>query len=144
LVSRKLDAGDGKPADSATAVVLEHAGRGLTPAVARLVGTATALGGVVLLLAALALAWPVPAALGLVGALNGAALAAVALRYRLPVAHVPAVVCLAVGYLAGFHVLAGNVPLWEADLGPRLLVLAVTAESGTALIALVLCQLAAS
>jgi hypothetical protein len=152
LVHRKLEGASEGPADAGApaqeapggAATDEPVARGLPLAVARLVGTATALTAMVVLLAALALAWPAPAALALIGGLNGIALTAVALRYRLPAAHVPALVCLGAGYLAAYHVGAGNLTLSQAEDGQHLLALALSPESGSALIPLVLVFLAVS
>src|SRR5262249_27332669 len=72
-------------------------------AVPRAAGTAVALLGAAGMLLALALAWPRPEALAVVGALNFGLLTWAAFRYRAAPAHAPALLCLAVGYLAAFH-----------------------------------------
>lgn len=75
----------------------------------RVTGTSLAVAGAMLLLAALAVAWPRPDLLIVVGSVNFVALAALAAGGRLPVLHVPAAACLAAAILVGFHVAQGNV-----------------------------------
>jgi hypothetical protein len=75
-------------------------------------GTGVALLGMLVLLTALAFAWPQPEALILVGLLNFVTLTRVALEFRLPVGHAVALACLTVSYVAGYHFLTG----WPAEL----------------------------
>ena len=98
---------------------------------ARTIGTGVALAGMLILLAALALAWPVPLALLLVAALNFAVLEGAAARGRLPLAVVPALLCLAVGYLVGLYLLHGDLTLTQTDCGDLLPALAVSPRSGS-------------
>jgi hypothetical protein len=85
--------------------LLVHQGLEAQPdlAVLRTTGTAVALAGVALMLLALGLAWPLPYALVLVGLLNAAVLSWIAYRHAVPLAHAPALFCLAVAYLLVFH-----------------------------------------
>src|SRR5262249_43972288 len=62
-------------------------------------GTGVALLGMLVMLAALACAWPQPGALILVGLLNFAVLTGVALGVRLPAAHAVALASLTVSYV---------------------------------------------
>jgi hypothetical protein len=111
----------------------------------RTAGTSVALVGMTALVAALGLAWPQPPLILLVGALNAVALGAVAFRYRVPVAHCPAIACAAVVYLVAFHLLWGHLAgVPHDDLGPTMLRLAFTAQSGTALVGLFLILAAAA
>lgn len=74
----------------------------------RTAGTAVTLVGMLGMAAAHAFAWPQPAATLAVGLLNFAALAAIALRCRLPVAHAAALVSLAAVYVTGVHLALGH------------------------------------
>lgn len=102
----------------------------------RTAGTVVALVGIGLLVAGLALAWPQPAALICVGLAGAAALAWAAFFYRLPLAHVGTAVCAGVVYLGLYCVLARQVPWTGDDLGRRLLVEVLNAQSGAALVGL--------
>jgi hypothetical protein len=104
----------------------------------RTAGTALALAGMLVMVGAVILAWPQPIAILLVCALNFAVLTTVAFRYGLPVAHAPALLCLAVGYLAGFHLVWGNLAVPQEQLGMHLLRMATSAQSGSALVLVVL------
>ena len=106
-------------------------------AVYRTAGTATALSGMVLMLAAVAMAWPNPLALVLVGTIAAAALVTVALRYELPVAHAGAIAAAAVVYATGYHVAAGNVSLVDAAAGRSLIQAVIGPQMGAALVGLV-------
>jgi hypothetical protein len=103
----------------------------------RTVGTAIALAGLVVLLTAVALAWPGPRSMVLVCALDFAVLTIIAWRYRWPVAHAGALPCLVVGYLTAFHLLAGNLNVAYSETDQRLLEQAVAPVSGAALTVLV-------
>jgi hypothetical protein len=106
--------------------------RGLSPALARLVGMVIALVGVSVMLAALGPAWPRPTPLILISGLNAAVLAGVALGMRLPYAHVPSLACLAISVVIGFHGLRGELSD-ENVLSPRLLALAISPATGVVL-----------
>jgi hypothetical protein len=138
LLHRRLTAGlqTGPPTASDTPAAREapSAAPGLAPEVARAIGTGVALAGTLILLVALVLAWPVPLALLLVSALNFAVLETAAPRGRLPLALVPGMFCVVVGYLLGLHLLHGNLTLTEPNAGARLLALAVSPLSGSGLV----------
>lgn len=102
----------------------------------RTTGTAVGLAGMLLMLAAVVLAWPQPIAMILVCALNFAFLTAVALRCREPIAHAIAIPCLTIGYLIAFHLLAGH--LSSEDRGGALVRTLLSGQSGSALAVLVL------
>jgi hypothetical protein len=97
----------------------------------RTAGTATALLGVLIMLAAVVPAWPRPLPVVLVCGLDFLALTVVAIRYDLPVAHAAALPCLALGYLTGFQLVQGSITMdgAEADLTAAL----GSADSGLAL-----------
>jgi hypothetical protein len=103
----------------------------------RTTGTAVALGAMTVMLAAVVLAWPRPLTMLAVGLLDFAVLTAVALNYRLPVAHALALPCLGIAYLTGFHLLTGNLDLAAPSSGEHLLQLAASHASGSGLIVLV-------
>ncbi len=72
----------------------------------RTAGIVVALLGVVLQLAALAVMWPQPLGLVVVGLVNAAGLFFVAVHHRFPVAHTGVMACLGVAWLAGFQLAA--------------------------------------
>src|SRR5262249_21299443 len=82
------------------------------------------------------LGWPRPAALTFIGTLNGMVFLWLALVFRLPRAHGPAIVCFAVGFLTCFHGLRGELDVAEAELGPRLLSIVTSGEGAVALVVL--------
>jgi hypothetical protein len=102
----------------------------------RAVGTSIALGGMLILLAAVAMAWPLPIALVAVCVVNFVVLSTTAWRFRLPVLYAAALPCLAVGYLTGYHLVTGGLNVARAELGTQLVHLALTGASGGALTAL--------
>jgi hypothetical protein len=77
----------------------------------RTLGTAVALIGMMIMLAAGLLAWPAPTAVLLVCLFNFAIISYVAIRYELPIAHAAALPCLAVLFLATFHLTDANLSL---------------------------------
>jgi hypothetical protein len=103
----------------------------------RMAGTAVALGGMAFMLGAAALAWPQPMAVLLVCALDFLVLTAVALFFDLPIAHAAALPCLLISYLTAFHYFAGHLAAPRAELGGRLLDQALSAQSGSILVFLV-------
>jgi hypothetical protein len=127
-----------QPAEESDAAAEAEPRRGLAPGVARTIGTGVALGGALVLLLALGFAWPVPLALLIVSGLNVAVLEVAAARGRLPLLLVPALVCLAVGYLVGLHLLHGNLGLTRADQGALFPALAVSPLTGSGLVVLVI------
>ena len=74
----------------------------------RVAGTMVALLGAGCLLAAVVMAWPDPVMLVAVGSLATAALAYVALRYRLPLVHWGAIASATLVYLVGYQMLTGR------------------------------------
>jgi hypothetical protein len=100
----------------------------------RTTGTATALTGMVVMLAAVGLAWPHPHAVAAISTVDFAVLTWVAFRYQLPVAHAVALPCLLLGYLAGWHLLPG----WLGEEAVLNAGLALSADSGKVLVGLVL------
>lgn len=74
----------------------------------RTAGTALAVGGAMLMGAAVVFAWPRPDLLIAVGLTNGVMLVGLALRGNLPILHVAAVACLALASLVALHLLQGN------------------------------------
>ncbi len=117
--------------DGADAVSL-----GLSPEIARLVGTILALAGMAIMIGCLALAWPRLAGLIAVGLINAGVLSAVALGYRWPLVHGPALLGLTAAYLTAFHGLLGNLAEETASPGRHLLGLFGSADSGSALVVL--------
>src|SRR5262249_194814 len=77
----------------------------------RTTGTAVALTGMIVMLAAGLLAWPSPLALLLVCIFDFATLSYIAFRYELPIAHAAALPCLAVLFLVSFHLTSGALGL---------------------------------
>jgi hypothetical protein len=101
----------------------------------RTAGTAIAVGGVGMMLAGMALAWPDPVTLLPVAAVNAAALTYLALRLRVPAAHWLATACAMLAYLVGFHVLAGHIG-WRVE-GESLAQVLVHPSGGAGLLGLV-------
>jgi hypothetical protein len=77
----------------------------------RTTGTAVALTGMIVMLAAGLLAWPSPFPLLLVCIFDFAIITYVAFRYELPIAQAAALPCLAVGFLVCFHLTGGSLGL---------------------------------
>jgi len=105
-------------------------------ATARTVGTLVGLSGMALMLAAVALAWPAPLPLLLLCTLNAIVFTAIAFRAEWPTAHAAALPCLALGYLTAVHWALGHLHGAEQS-GWQLLAVLFSAQSGTALAALV-------
>lgn len=103
--------------------------RRLAEAGTRTAGTVIAMIGAAIQLAAVPLAWPDPLQVGLVCFLNFIVLTSAANRYRLPIAHAPALASLALGYLTVIMLLTG-----ETSLASRWL---VSSSAGWALVPLV-------
>lgn len=101
----------------------------------RTAGTAVVLFGLGVMVAAPALAWPQPAALLAVCLFNFVALTVSASRGSFVVAHLPALACLTVATLTGYHLLFGPLDLWSAS-APRLVLLALSPSSGALLVGL--------
>jgi hypothetical protein len=121
------------------------ADRGSTGSHLSLSGTVIGLVGALVMLTALVLAWPNPAALLLVCLLNAVVLIGAALAFRLPLVHAPALLCLSVGYLTAYHLGAGHLAdLLREERAVRLAELTVSSSSGAALAALVALVIAAA
>ena len=110
-----------------------------------LAGTIVALVAMLVMLAALALAWPAPGWLMAVAVLNTVALVFAAFRWRLPILHTGVIACAALAYLTAFYLLIGELHLSDAEPnGVSMLRLMVSAKSGTALAGLFLVLAAVS
>lgn len=105
--------------------------RHVSVATLRLAGTVIGVTGMAFMLAALALAWPRPVGLVLIGVLNALVLMSFAAGYRLPAAVGPAVLCLAISYLTIFHLLTATNIEWS---GRELLELFFAPVSGLPLL----------
>ncbi|HWB10609.1 MAG TPA: hypothetical protein VG826_15370 [Pirellulales bacterium] len=104
----------------------------------RTAGTAVALASVTVMLAGLGLAWPMPLGLVAASVFNFAALATIGLQYRMRPFHLVAAGCLAVGYVVGCHVAAGNIAIGQhTGSGLTLLRLFVDGETGLWLVGFV-------
>ena len=125
------------PILSAGLTVIRGTAQSAAMGVYRTAGTTVALIGMVVMVAALVMAWPRVPAMVVVGSFNAAALVYVAMRHRLPVAHAGAIACAAMVYLLVFHVARGALP-WDAAEGGGLMILeeVLSARSGTALVGL--------
>ena len=75
----------------------------------RTTGTALGLLGLMIALAGMILAWPNPSSIVPAALLNFAMFTVLAVTLEIPIAHLIAAFCLALGYLVVFHVFAGNV-----------------------------------
>ena len=118
------------------ATVSEAPGPSATSAL-RTAGTAVALGGMVLMLGAAALAWPQPAAVLAVCGLDFLVLTAIAFYFGPPIAHAAAISCLAAAYLTAFHLFMGHLAVSHDLLAARMLETALSAQSGSILVFLV-------
>ncbi|HEY8751055.1 MAG TPA: hypothetical protein VIM11_23930 [Tepidisphaeraceae bacterium] len=101
---------------------------------ARTAGTSIAVAAAFLMLGAIGVAWPDPALMLPLCALNFVILTAIALWFEIPAAHWIALPCLIVGHVLGFHVLRGHVG-WRSSAGELASVL-LNGSSGTALLPL--------
>ncbi|MCX5662089.1 MAG: hypothetical protein NTW19_20625 [Planctomycetota bacterium] len=91
--------------------------RARRPRLANLRTTATAVGvaGVAIMLAAAGMAWPTPAHLVPIAAIDFALLTLAAMTMVIPLAHLPALLCLVVAALLGANVARGRVAWGEPD-----------------------------
>jgi hypothetical protein len=101
----------------------------------RTAGTAVALAGLGIMLAGVALAWPIPGPLLGALLLAGGVLVVAAFTARVPWAHAGAVPCLALAVLVAFHLAAGRLPVPD-DPSATLLRLLSSADSAAVLAAL--------
>ncbi len=81
---------------------------GLSPKTTLLLGTLVGVIGAMLLLVALGLAWPRPLPVVIIGLINAAVFAALALMTRIPHAHIPGAICFAIATTTLFHWSRGN------------------------------------
>jgi hypothetical protein len=102
----------------------------------RVTGTGVALAGMLVLLGSVALAWPHPALLAAVCALDYAVLTVLSFRERAPFGHAAALPCLVLGWLAAFHGIAGDLSMTGA--GASLARALFLPTGGVALVPLVL------
>jgi hypothetical protein len=106
-------------------------------------GTMVALVGMLIMLAAVFLAWPNPIALIAVSFFNFAVLTLAAFYFRLPVGHAFALVCLTIGCMTTYHLGAGHLSGLEREQwAGRLTELAWSQLTGVALLALFLASVA--
>jgi hypothetical protein len=98
----------------------------------RTTGTALGILGLAIVLAGMLLAWPNPASIVPAAIFNFAIFTALAIALELPVAHLIATQCLALGYLVAFHVSAAHVA-WKNLRVMSLLEVVLSAPSGQAL-----------
>jgi len=99
----------------------------------RTTGTALGILGVMIVLAGMILAWPNPSSIVPAALLNFAIFTVLAVALELPVAHLIAAICFAVGYLVAFHVFAGNIT-WVNLRVMSLLNVSLSVASGQALV----------
>ncbi|HKN83140.1 MAG TPA: hypothetical protein VJW17_06885, partial [Pyrinomonadaceae bacterium] len=99
----------------------------------RTTGTALGILGVMIVLAGMVLAWPNPASIVPAALFNFAIFTALAVALELPIAHLIAAVCFALGYLVAFHVFSGNIP-WINLRVMSLLFVSLSEASGEALV----------
>jgi hypothetical protein len=104
----------------------------------RTTGTALAVGGAMLMAAAVVFAWPSPELLIAVGLTNGAILVLLALRGGLPILHVAAAGCLALASLVAFHAVQGNLAITADGPGAQLLKTLLLGRSSVVLTVLAL------
>ena len=109
--------------------------RATTPSLStmRTAGMAIGVGGVVILLCGVLLAWPQPVTLVASSLLAFVALSAVAIRIGTPEAHFAAAPCFAMAYLLLWHVAAGRLA-WYVHRADDTVAALFSAASGTALV----------
>lgn len=111
--------------------------------VARTSGTSIAILGMMIVMLGMLLAWPNPASIVPAALLNFAVFTAVAVLFRLQVAHVVAALSLILAYVVLFHVADGRVA-WQNLRVTSLLKVTLSASSGQALTALFILFVAAA
>ncbi len=135
------------PILSAGLAVVQGTSRDPSLGAYRTVGTAIALIAVAGMIAALAMAWPRPLSVAVVGALDAVALVYLAMRHRFPAAHAGAAAAVALVYLLAVHMLAGSLDPAETD-GAAVLRSVLVApgglRSGTSLVGLFVAMAAAA
>jgi hypothetical protein len=103
----------------------------------RTAGTAVAVCGALVSLAGIVIAWPEPAAMLPAALVEFAVFTFVAWRFGLPAAHLVAAPCLALAYLLGAHLIAGQID-FSGNGARRLAEVLVSGRSGVLLAPLVL------
>ncbi len=98
----------------------------------RTIGTTIAVFGTLVLLSGIGLAWPNPARMLTVAAVDFAVLTAVAILFDIPAAHLIATACFVLAYLVGYHVTTGRVAWTERQPVPMASAM-VSAATGVAL-----------
>lgn len=109
----------------------------------RTAGTSVAVGGALVSLAAVVLAWPEPGAMLPAALVEFAIFTFVALRFRLPAAHLVAAPCLALAYLLGAYLVGGQIAFADNGAG-KLAAVLISGGSGALLAPLVLAYLGAA
>jgi len=99
----------------------------------RTTGTALGILGLMIALAGMILAWPNPSSIVPAALLNFAMFTVLAITLEIPIAHLIAAFCLALGYLVIFHVFAGNMT-WVNLRVMSLLNTTLSVSTGQALI----------
>ena len=120
----------GMPAVMAGLLIRRHA-QAPAPVTWYTAGTAVAVLGAVVMLAALGLAWPQPIGVAPLAMLNAAVLLGAAWRLRMPWAHLPAGLCLLLTGLCLFHISTGRLAWHDTHTAAAL----VCATTGPALVA---------
>ena len=95
-------------------------------------GTSVAVVGAALLLGAIVLSWPIPGSMFVVALIDFVVMAAIAVAFELPAAHLPAGLCLMLAYLLGFHLASGSLT-WNGG-GNQTIESIFAGNSATALI----------
>jgi hypothetical protein len=117
----------------ATGLLLWRRSTGPALVTIRTTGSAIAVLGALMLVIAVALAWPQPAAMLATGLLCSAVLAGLAIGLDVPPAWLLAAPCSALAWLAGWHVAADHVG-WVVDDSSIMATWLFSANSGTALV----------
>ena len=103
----------------------------------RTAGTAIATAGTGILLAGVILAWPDPARVLPVAALDFVVLTAIAVAFRVPAAHALAGACLILAYLIGWALAAGRLA-WMGQSADQVAVILLSSAGGAALMPIAL------
>src|SRR5215510_1979547 len=99
----------------------------------RITGTALGILGLMIVLAGMVLAWPIPSSIVPAALLNFAVFTVLAVTLQIPIAHLIAAICFALAYLVTGHVLIGNIT-WQNLRVMSLLRVSFSTGSGEALI----------
>lgn len=109
----------------------------------RIAGTAVAVAGAGLMIAAMVPAWPQPTSLVPIASLNALLFLLIAVFTNIPAAHVPGGLCLLAAYLVSYHAAAGHVA-WTDDQARPMIRALVGPKTGPALLPLVIAWLTGS